>query len=416
MRLAIISTHPIQYNAPLFRHLAKYGNIDLKVFYTWGQSKDAVYDPGFGILRSWDLDLLEGYEHEFVDNTSTDPGSNHYRGIINPGIIKLIDEYSPDAILVYGWKFNSHLSILRYYHGKLPILFRGDSTLLDESKFFSIKTFFRIALLKWVYKHVDFALSPGTSSDAYFTECGLTSNQIIRAPHAVDNETFSAGNEEKQHQAITWRRELKIPDDHKVFLFAGKLEPKKNPALLINAIIELSKLRKDIHLIIVGNGILEEELKQLASTTSASSTTSTSSTSSNSSTFQPFNPSTISFLPFQNQSAMPVVYRLGDVFVLPSAGPNETWGLSINEAMASGKPVLVSNRCGGAVDLVVEGENGYVFQSENQRDLVDKMNLMLNHDLDKMGEASKEKIHNFTYNHFLNALISLLNKKAKRSS
>ncbi len=410
MRLAIISTHPIQYNAPLFRHLAKYGNIDLKVFYTWGQSKDAVYDPGFGILRSWDLDLLEGYEHEFVDNTSTDPGSNHYRGIINPGIIKLIDEYSPDAILVYGWKFNSHLSILRYYHGKLPILFRGDSTLLDESKFFSIKTFFRIALLKWVYKHVDFALSPGTSSDAYFTECGLTSNQIIRAPHAVDNETFSAGNEEKQHQAITWRRELKIPDDHKVFLFAGKLEPKKNPALLINAIIELSKLRKDIHLIIVGNGILEEELKQLASTTSASSTTSTSSTSSNSSTFQPFNPSTISFLPFQNQSAMPVVYRLGDVFVLPSAGPNETWGLSINEAMASGKPVLVSNRCGGAVDLVVEGENGYVFQSGNQRDLVEKMNLMLNQDLDKMGEASKEKIHTFTYGHFLNALMKVLNK------
>ena len=398
MRLAIITTHPIQYNAPLFRHLAKYGNIDLKVFYTWGQSKDAVYDPGFGILRSWDLDLLEGYEHEFVGNTSTDPGSHHYRGIINPGLIKLIEEYSPDAILVYGWKFNSHLSILRYYHGKVPILFRGDSTLLDESKIFSIKTFFRGALLKWVYKHIDFALSPGTSSDAYFTRCGLRSDQIIRAPHAVYNETFSAGNEEKQHQAVAWRRELKIPDDHKVLLFAGKLEPQKNPALLIKAFIELSKLRKDIHLIIVGNGILEEELKQLASTSSTSST------------LQPFNPSTISFLPFQNQSAMPVVYRLGDVFVLPSAGPNETWGLSINEAMASGKPVLVSNRCGGAVDLVVQGENGYVFQSGNQRDLVEKMNLMLNQDLDKMGEASKERIHNFTYGHFLNALMKVLNK------
>jgi len=113
---------------------------------------------------------------------------------------------------------------------------------------------------------------------------------------------------------------------------------------------------------------------------------------------------------------MPVTYRLGDVFVLPSAGPNETWGLSINEAMASGKPVLVSNRCGGAVDLVVEGENGYVFQSGNQRDLVEKMNLMLNQDLDKMGEASEEKIHNFSYAHFLNALTSVLNKTAKRSS
>ena len=396
MRLAIITTHPIQYNAPLFRHLAKYGNIDLKVFYTWGQSKEAVYDPGFGILRSWDLDLLEGYEYMFVDNTSTDPGSHHYRGIINPGLIKLMDEYSPDAILVYGWKFKSHLSVLKYYHGKLPILFRGDSTLLDESKNFSIKKSFRFSLLKWVYDHIDFALSPGTSSDAYFTECGLTSNQIIRAPHAVDNETFSAGNEEKQHQAIAWRSQLGIADNHKVFLFAGKLEPKKNPALLINAFIELSKLRKDIHLIIVGNGILEEELKKQASAFLNLP--------------KPSSTSLITFLPFQNQSAMPVAYRLGDVFVMPSAGPNETWGLSINEAMASAKPVLVSNRCGGAVDLVIEGENGYVFQSGNERDLVEKMNLMLNQDLDKMGEASKEKIHNFTYTHFLNVLMKVLNK------
>ena len=410
MRLAIITTHPIQYNAPLFRHLAKYGNIDLKVFYTWGQSKDAVYDPGFGILRSWDLDLLEGYEHEFVGNTSTDPGSHHYRGIINPGLIKLIEEYSPDAILVYGWKFNSHLSILRYYHGKVPILFRGDSTLLDESKIFSIKTFFRIALLKWVYKHVDFVLSPGSASDEYFKRCGLRLEQIIRTPHAIDNEMFSAGDEEKKHEAIVWRRELGIADDHNVFLFAGKLEPKKNPAHLINAFIELSKTQKNIHLIIVGNGILEEELKKQASTLQPFHP----STSSTTSTLQPFH-SSITFLPFQNQSAMPVVYRLGDVFVLPSAGPNETWGLSINEAMASRKPVLVSNQCGGAFDLVVEGENGYVFQSGNQRDLVDKMNLMLNQGLHKMGEASKEKIHNFTYNHFLNALISVLNKKVKRS-
>ena len=113
---------------------------------------------------------------------------------------------------------------------------------------------------------------------------------------------------------------------------------------------------------------------------------------------------------------MPVVYRLGDVFVLPSAGPNETWGLSINEAMASGKPVLVSNRCGGAIDLVAEGENGYVFQSGNQNELAEQMNMMLYQDLHKMGAASKEKIHNFTYNHFLNALTSVLNKTAKRSS
>jgi len=149
---------------------------------------------------------------------------------------------------------------------------------------FSIKKLLRVGLLKWVYKHIDFALSPGSASDAYFKRAGLTASQIIRAPHAVDNDTFAAGHEEKEREAVYWRSQLGIADDHNVFLFAGKLEPKKNPILLINAFIELSKFRKDIHLIIVGNGILEDELKRLASTLQPF----------NPSTLQSFNPSTLS--------------------------------------------------------------------------------------------------------------------------
>lgn len=84
-RLAIISTHLIQYNAPLFQLLSERKNIAIKVFYTWGQSKDAVYDARFGAVRSWDIPLLNGYEHVFVHNTSKHPDSNHFRGIINPG-------------------------------------------------------------------------------------------------------------------------------------------------------------------------------------------------------------------------------------------------------------------------------------------------------------------------------------------
>ena len=66
-------------------------------------------------------------------------------------------------------------------------------------------------------------------------------------------------------------------------------------------------------------------------------------------------------LPFQNQTRMPVVYRLGDLFVLPS-GFNETWGLAVNEAMACGRPVLVTNRVGCAED-VVDSSCGSVFST-----------------------------------------------------
>jgi glycosyltransferase involved in cell wall biosynthesis len=68
-------------------------------------------------------------------------------------------------------------------------------------------------------------------------------------------------------------------------------------------------------------------------------------------------------------------YRLASVFVLPSKGPGETWGLSVNEALASGTPVLVSSRCGCANDLVQEGINGYIFKSDDLIDLERKMLL-----------------------------------------
>ncbi|HTH31330.1 MAG TPA: hypothetical protein VL946_08255, partial [Lacibacter sp.] len=70
-KLAIVTSHPIQYNAPLFRLLAERGKIDVKVFYTWGQTEQGfVYDPDFKRAFKWDIPLLEGYEKEFVENIS----------------------------------------------------------------------------------------------------------------------------------------------------------------------------------------------------------------------------------------------------------------------------------------------------------------------------------------------------------
>ena len=68
---------------------------------------------------------------------------------------------------------------------------------------------------------------------------------------------------------------------------------------------------------------------------------------------------------------MPIVYRLGDVFVLPSKGPIETWGLSVNEAMACSRAIIVSDRCGCGVDLVKEGINGYIFKRKSVKDLLE---------------------------------------------
>ncbi len=110
--------------------------------------------------------------------------------------------------------------------------------------------------------------------------------------------------------------------------------------------------------------------------------------------------------------SMPVIYQLCDVFILPSAGPGETWGLSINEAMAAGKAIIASDRCGGAADLICEGENGYIFKAGDVEDLVSKMKrcVALGNELMTMKQKSLEKIRAFSFETFVASLENLLSR------
>ncbi|RZL41586.1 MAG: glycosyltransferase family 1 protein, partial [Pedobacter sp.] len=151
-KLAIIITHPIQYYAPVFKLLAAQCN--LKVFYTWGlEGAEAKVDKGFNQKIIWDIPLLEGYEYAFLKNKAKEQGSHHFMGMKNPSIISKINNFNPDAILVYGWAYQSHLKVLRYFKGKIPIWFRGDSHLLDSKPLW--KKLARKALLTWVYSYID---------------------------------------------------------------------------------------------------------------------------------------------------------------------------------------------------------------------------------------------------------------------
>ena len=372
-KLAIITSHPIQYNAPLFRLIAQRKKIELKVFYTWGQAAAGnVYDPDFKKSFTWDIPLLEGYDYELIDNVSSKPGAFHFKGIINKNLVNLIDKYKPDALLIYGWSFQSHLKVMRYYKGRIPIFFRGDSTLLDEQPGWNFKKVMRRFSLKWVYQYIDKALYTGEANKIYFLKHGVTPEQLLYAPHAVDNDRFEDTDETYSLKAKQWRTDLGIPSDAFVFLFAGKLEAKKNPFLLLDAFVQLNE--PEAYLLFVGNGELEQQLKEKAKHNKK-----------------------VLFLDFQNQQIMPVVYRLGNVFVLPSQGPGETWGLSVNEAMACGLPVLVSNKCGCALDLVKD--NGFVFESNNPNELFEKMQELATDRKNALikGTKSRQIIRQFHY-------------------
>lgn len=384
-RLAIVTTHPIQYNAPLFKLMSEEGNnFTIKVFYTWGQSKERVYDKDFAQIISWDIPLLEDYESTFVTNTSTKPGSHHFNGIVNPTLNSEIEEWKADSILIYGWAFSSHLKAIRYFYKKVPVVFRGDSTMLDEPSGYSVKKILRRLLLKKIYSRVDYVLYVGSANKKYFLKHGLKPQQLMFGPHAVDNERFFDKDGSYTAKANAWRNDLGIAEQDTVFLFAGKLSEKKDPELLIKSFLALN--RPESWLVLVGNGELEVELKKTYSS----------------------HPS-ILFIDFQNQSVMPVVYRLANVFVLPSKGPNETWGLAVNEAMACGRAVIASDKCGCSQDLILNGRNGYVFNSGSSNSLRNSLRLAIE-EFEKMGEQSQEIIKEWSYSKTIDQLNILLEK------
>jgi len=341
LRLAIITTHPIQYNAPLFRLLSERKIIDLKVFYTWGQSKDEVYDAKFGIIRSWDIPLTKGYEHEFVHNSSKQPDSNRFWGIVNPRLQQKIKAWQPDAVLVYRWSVYSHFKLMQQLGGSPKLFFRGDSHLKNKKKGASL--FFKTMILKFIFRKVDKAFYVGEYNRQYFLKYGLQNQQLIAAPHAIDNSRFNSNAAQWELQATAERRKLQIPDNAVVFLYAGKFYELKQLDVLIHV---FKQVKNHLYrLLLIGNGEQENMLKELAKEDDR-----------------------IIFQSFKNQSDMPWVYRMADVLVLPSK--SETWGLAVNEAMACGRAAIVSDQCGCAPELIVQGQTGFVFKSGSEQELL----------------------------------------------
>ena len=176
-------------------------------------------------------------------------------------------------------------------------------------------------------------------------------------------------------------------DDLALLFVAGKLEPKKNPSFLLRVLKNIESDR--LKIIVVGNGILEEELKKATAA----------------------DPRVI-FLDFQNQSKMPIVYRLGDVFILPSTGPGETWGLAANEAMASGRALILSEKVGCAADLIRENGNGIFFDVTQPRKCFDFIDSLLTNKeiLKSMQDRSKEYIKDYSFEHIVRAIENVCDK------
>jgi glycosyltransferase involved in cell wall biosynthesis len=383
-RLAVVTTHPIQYYAPWFRRLAGQPGLDVRVFYLWDFGVTEREDKGFGRAIRWDVPLLDGYASEFVPNVSKNPGTHHVRGINNPGLPAALRTFNPAAVLCLGYNYVTFLRLLLLRQlGGVPLMHRGDSHRLVPRR--GVRAWLRRLLLTQLFRRFRAFLYVGSANRDYLRLHGVPDNCLFFSPHAVDNARFTADADATRAAARAWKEELGIPPEKAVVLFAGKLEEKKRPLDLLPAFTRAAL--PDAALLFVGNGHQEEALRREAAAVRH-----------------------VYFAPFQNQSVMPRTYAAADLVVLPSFGPSETWGLCVNEAQCLARPVVVSSHVGCGTDLVTPGKTGLVFPAGDVDALADCLREALS-DRDRlraMGEAGRERVREYSYEAATHGLLDAL--------
>ena len=412
MRIAYALTHPIQYQVPLIRHL-RAGGIDLEVVYATDITARGYQDAGFGTRVTWDVPLLEGYPHRVLFPDAPLPSGLRAFGRHRRALSAAFDEIKPDAVWVHGWGNSYPLAALRAARLKnLPVLMRGE-TYLDCLHGGKLRRAVHAAALSLLFRSVSQFLAIGSANREYYRCHGVSDERIQLAPYAVDNAFFQARCQEASLNREKLRAELGIEPGRPVILFCAKLIPVKDPATLIRAVGRLAgapahagasgdrvlanaptndvgapaKVRDSDDralanaptvpvLLMVGDGELRPSLEKLANEVA---------------------PGQVKFLGFRNQTELPALYDLCDLFVLPSVF--EPWGLVVNEVMNAGKPVVVSDNIGSGHDLVRPGINGDVFPAGNVDALVEKMSPWL-HDAalrERGGEESLQIINHWGF-------------------
>lgn len=391
IRLAFIVSHPIQYYVPLYRSLARREDLLIKVFFTWHSGGPNARDHGFKRAVAWDIPLTEGYEFELVPNVARKTGTHCFWGLRNPSLISSVTSWKPDVVHLTGYAHFSHVRAMRHFHrAGIPVLFRGDSHLLRTS--YGIRWRIKLALLRRVYGWTDGCLYVGQHNADYFRKFGVPESRLFYCPHSIEVERFAEPNDTLEKEADGWRRELQIGNDRVVVLFAGKFERVKQPLALMRAFQGCAAEDPRLLLVMVGDGELGHEVRRTAVQV----------------------PETFRVLPFQNQTRMPLVYRVGHLFVLPSI--RESWGLSVNEAMACGRPALVSDGVGCGDDLVRANETGAIFP-RNDWDAFCKTLIRLTRDrlrLEQMGIAARRLSTTFDITATEGALLSALHRVLPR--
>jgi glycosyltransferase involved in cell wall biosynthesis len=346
IRLTIVETHAIQYNAPWFRYVAQNcPELDLTVLYA-SRPTPAQQAVGYARPFAWDSDLYEGYQWQVVRESRPDDSfdSERFGGLDVAEIGDALLATKPDVAMVTGWHSRTQLrAISTCRRHRIPIIYRGDTHLGMRppglrSLAWPVKT--RAMLSRYAAY-----LAVGSRAREYLLSNGVKPTRIFSSPHAVDNACFASSAEPYLDAAgrEAARRSFGCAPEDFIVLFVGRLDRRKR---IGDAIEAVARLGPSAALLVVGCGDGIAEGRTEAARAGAR----------------------VVWPGFLNQRELGRAYAAADCLVLPSS--RESWGLVVNEALATGLPVVVSDAAGCAPDLVVPGETGDTFRAGDVEDLV----------------------------------------------
>lgn len=331
LRLVFVTSHPIQYQVPVFRHLAARDDLNFLVLFAMLPDA-AAQGAGFGVAFEWDLPLLEGYSYGVLENVSPQPGVTSFRGCDTPDIYAQFQHLRPDAVVVNGWVVKTCLQALwACKRLGIPCIVRGEANDIRP------RAWWKRALQRQLVRQYAAVLPIGSANHDFYGRRGVAEEAMFDALYCVENERF-AGVKEDTAKRSELRKRWGIPEDGFSFLFCGKFETKKHPVELLEAFGKATRSTTSMHLLMVGDGELRHRCEMMARQEKLS----------------------VTFAGFLNQRKIVEAYAASDMLVLPS-DHGETWGLVVNEAMACGLPAIVSDQVGCAEDLIEEGVTGWTF-------------------------------------------------------
>ena len=319
------------------------------------------------------------------DNISDGRGPK--RALLRHKMAKALREADPAVAMIPGWGTPASLIALEWcVRNQRPAVVMSESNAFDEKRYVLAEVIKRI-----VVSLFSAGLAGGQLQMEYLVVLGLPRDRVFTGYDVVDNEYFRRKAGEIRSQAPELRRKYGLPG--KYFLASARFVPKKNLPTLIRGYARYRQVAGNLDdgqrtmdngpwdLVLLGDGPLKADLSRLVSDLRLHGHV---------------------HLPgFLQYHELPAYYGLADVFV--HASTTEQWGLVVNEAMAAGLPVIVSNRCGCVPDLVAEGKNGFTFDPGSVESLAKLMLDMCHFSkrrLEDMGAESQRIVEGFTPAHF----------------